>query len=84
MSSFARSDNRLTLLASQLIQRSDDNAETLKKRLATYHKQTGPVTDYYRKKGIWEQIDAAQSPAVVWQSISAILSKPAQAEKRAS
>lgn len=36
-----------------LIQRSDDNAETLKKRLSTYHAQTGPVVDYYRKKGIW-------------------------------
>ena len=28
-----------------LIQRSDDNADTLKKRLGTYHDQTGPVTD---------------------------------------
>ncbi|KAK0524761.1 adenylate kinase [Tilletia horrida] len=55
-----------------LIQRSDDNAETLKKRLATYHKQTGPVTDYYRKQGVWYGIDAAQSPQVVWQSINAI------------
>ena len=57
-----------------LIQRSDDNAETIKKRLATYHKQTGPVTDYYRKKGIWQPIDAAQAPPVVWRSISGILS----------
>lgn len=36
-----------------LIQRSDDNAETLKKRLSTYHAQTAAVTDYYRKQGIW-------------------------------
>ncbi|MCO5556528.1 hypothetical protein L7F22_010077 [Adiantum nelumboides] len=36
-----------------LIQRSDDNAETLKKRLGTYHAQTAAVTDYYRKQGIW-------------------------------
>ncbi|CAD6930524.1 unnamed protein product [Tilletia controversa] len=55
-----------------LIQRSDDNAETLKKRLATYHQQTGPVTDYYRKQGVWAPVDAAQSAQVVWQSISAI------------
>ena len=34
-----------------LTQRSDDNAETLVKRLETYHKITGPVVDYYRKKG---------------------------------
>ncbi len=55
-----------------LIQRSDDNAETLKKRLATYHAQTAAVTDYYRKQGIWAPVDASQSPKVVWQSISAI------------
>ncbi|KIS69550.1 putative adenylate kinase [Mycosarcoma maydis] len=55
-----------------LIQRSDDNAETLKKRLATYHAQTAAVTDYYRKQGIWAPVDASQSPKVVWQSIQAI------------
>ncbi|THU76955.1 adenylate kinase 1 [Dendrothele bispora CBS 962.96] len=49
-----------------LIQRSDDNVETLTKRLATFHKQTGPVVDYYKNKGLWQGIDAAQSPSVVW------------------
>ncbi|KAK4684400.1 adenylate kinase, partial [Tremellales sp. Uapishka_1] len=56
-----------------LIQRSDDNAETLNKRLSTYHQQTGPVVDYYRKTGVWTPIDAAQSPKLVWGSISEIL-----------
>lgn len=56
-----------------LIQRSDDNAEALKKRLATYHKQTVPVVDYYRKTGIWTGIDAAQSPKLVWSSIQEAL-----------
>ncbi|EPQ32413.1 uncharacterized protein PFL1_00609 [Pseudozyma flocculosa PF-1] len=55
-----------------LIQRSDDNAETLKKRLSTYHAQTAAVTDYYRKQGIWAPVDASQAPSVVWQSINAI------------
>jgi adenylate kinase len=55
-----------------LIQRSDDNAEALKKRLATYHKQTTPVVDYYRKTGIWKAIDASQQPGQVWKSLLAI------------
>lgn len=55
-----------------LIQRSDDNAEALKKRLATYHKQTGPVVDYYKKTGIWKAVDAAQEPNQVWKSLLAI------------
>ncbi|KAI9274510.1 adenylate kinase-domain-containing protein [Phascolomyces articulosus] len=58
-----------------LIQRSDDNAETLKKRLDSFHKQTGPVVDYYKKKGIWYGVDAAQSPKAVWASLSAIFDK---------
>jgi adenylate kinase len=52
-----------------LIQRTDDNAETLKKRLGTYHAQTAPVVSYYQKKGIWSGIDASQEPGVVWKSL---------------
>ena len=52
-----------------LIQRSDDNEGTLKKRLGTYHEQTGPVTEYYRKTGIWTKIDASQEPGQVWKSL---------------
>lgn len=52
-----------------LIQRSDDNEEALKKRLGTYHAQTAPVTDYYRKTGIWKKIDASKEPGEVWKSM---------------
>ncbi|KAK4698030.1 adenylate kinase, partial [Lecanoromycetidae sp. Uapishka_2] len=52
-----------------LIQRSDDNAETLKKRLSTYHDQTSPVVAYYQKTGIWKPIDASQEPGQVWKSL---------------
>lgn len=52
-----------------LIQRSDDNVETLRKRLSSYHQQTAPVVDYYKAKGIWKPIDAAQAPPVVWESL---------------
>lgn len=52
-----------------LIQRSDDNADALKKRLVTYHKQTFPVVGYYKTKGIWQGIDASQEPGQVWQQL---------------
>jgi len=58
-----------------LIQRSDDNADTLKKRLGTYHDQTGPVVSYYRKSGIWSPIDASQEPGHVWKSLLGVLEK---------
>ena len=52
-----------------LVQRSDDNAEALKKRLVTYHAQTAPVVGYYKKTGIWKGIDASQEPGQVWKSL---------------
>ncbi|KAK5997364.1 Adenylate kinase [Cladobotryum mycophilum] len=56
-----------------LVQRSDDNAEALKKRLSTYHKQTTPVVDYYQKTGIWTGLDASQQPGQVWKNMLDIL-----------
>lgn len=52
-----------------LVQRSDDNADALKKRLVTYHEQTAPVVGYYKNTGIWKSIDASQEPGQVWKSL---------------
>ena len=52
-----------------LVQRSDDNADALKKRLATYHKQTEPIVKYYQKTGHWAAVDASQNPKNVWSDI---------------
>ena len=62
-----------------LIQRSDDNADTLKKRLGTYHEQTGPVVGYYQKTGIWKAVDASQEPGQVWKSLLGIFDKDPKA-----
>ena len=37
---------------SKLIQRKDDNEETIKSRLNSYYKETAPIVDYYDKKGV--------------------------------
>ena len=34
----------------KLIQRADDNEETIRKRLQTYHEETNPLVDYYEKQ----------------------------------
>jgi len=36
---------------SKLIHRDDDKAEVISKRLATYHKQTEPIVEYYNSSG---------------------------------
>jgi len=53
-----------------LIQRSDDNAEALKKRLEAYHKQTKPLVEYYAKRGLHKYVDAAQPPDNVFAKIT--------------
>ncbi|KAI0081437.1 adenylate kinase [Panus rudis PR-1116 ss-1] len=58
-----------------LVQRSDDNVEALRKRLAVYHTQTGPVVEYYKKKNLWHPVDAAQSPSVVWENLRSIFTR---------
>ncbi len=37
--------------------RSDDNLDTIRKRLDVYHKQTAPLRDYYLGKGRYHKID---------------------------
>ena len=44
----------------ELIQRDDDKPEAIKNRLAVYRKQTAPLIDYYRGKGLLKDVDASQ------------------------
>ena len=37
--------------------RSDDNEETIKKRLDVYHNQTAPLVEWYEKEGLRRHID---------------------------
>lgn len=54
-----------------LIQRADDTAEALKKRLASYHGDTVPILDYYRARGVNRSVNANQGIDKVWSEVSA-------------
>jgi len=43
-----------------LIIRKDDEPETVKKRLATYHEQTEPLKNYYKAHGVLKSVDGSQ------------------------
>jgi adenylate kinase len=45
---------------SQLYQREDDRAETVKRRIQVYFAQTAPLIAYYRERGRLAEIDGAQ------------------------
>ena len=40
-----------------LIQRKDDKKETVGNRIKVYHKQTSPLIDYYKEKGLIKDFD---------------------------
>ena len=58
-----------------LIQRSDDNEDTLTKRLTTYHTQTAPLIDFYEKLGLLRKIDASKKPEEVWEQVKEVVEK---------
>ena len=53
--------------------RSDDNVETLKRRLEVYHQQTAPILPYYSDKGILKVVDGMASIDGVSGQIQGIL-----------
>ncbi|XP_065187416.1 adenylate kinase 2, mitochondrial-like [Sycon ciliatum] len=55
-----------------LIKRSDDNAETLKKRLGAYHQMTKPLVNFYRERNLHTVVNAARKPQEVSETLNAI------------
>jgi len=57
----------------RLLQRDDDTEDTVRNRLSTFHKQTAPLSDFYRDKGILIEIDGSGDIKQVSSSIEAII-----------
>ncbi len=53
--------------------RKDDNAETVRDRLANYHSQTAPLLPYYREKGLLSTVDGMADMETVTKEIEAVL-----------
>ena len=51
--------------------RVDDNPQTITERMEVYKRQTSPLLDYYRKKGILTTIDGMGTPDEVFSRIQA-------------
>ncbi|MFV0528997.1 MAG: adenylate kinase [Lachnospiraceae bacterium] len=56
-----------------LILRSDDEPETVQKRLTVYHEQTQPLIEYYCNQGILHTVNGTKDASVVFEDILAIL-----------
>ncbi len=56
-----------------LIQRADDNSETVRARLATYDEQTRPLVEYYKAAGLLHTIDGTREPEEIYEDIVRVL-----------
>ena len=57
----------------QLVQRADDNVETVSARLTTYEKQTRPLIDYYKSTGLLRTVDGTRGPEAIFQDLLALI-----------
>ena len=79
----ARNDNICDLHPeTTLVQRADDNPETVRTRLATYEEQTQPLIDYYQAAGLLNVVDGTREPEVIYQDIERILSHKGAQERQ--
>jgi len=53
----------------RLARRADDNAETIKARLATYERDTRPLLDYYEKTGRLARVDGTRDTEAIYADI---------------
>jgi adenylate kinase len=56
-----------------LVQRPDDNEQTVARRLAVYDEQTRPLADHYRAQGLLRSIDAQGDVAAVTARLLAVV-----------
>ncbi|MDP1963553.1 MAG: adenylate kinase [Reyranella sp.] len=57
----------------EFTRRKDDNAETMKTRMAAYRAQTEPLLPYYGARGVLRKVDGMASMDTVYRQISAVL-----------
>jgi len=68
-------DGKCDKCGGELYQRNDDKAETVINRLDAYPKQTEPLFDYYKKAGIYKEVNGLQHIDTVYQDVKKALGK---------
>lgn len=53
--------------------RSDDNLETIQKRLGVYHAQTAPLAEYYAERGLHHALQGTGAVAEITERIAAVI-----------
>ncbi|MDT0267773.1 adenylate kinase [Streptomyces sp. DSM 44915] len=68
-----RTEGVCDVCGGELYQREDDQADTVRHRLAVYHEETEPIIDYYREQGLVSTIPAlAPVPEVTRRALAVL------------
>jgi adenylate kinase len=59
----------------ELVQRPDDREDVIAERLAAYERQTRPLVDYYRGRGVLKDVDGMATPAAVTKTVLEVLAQ---------
>ena len=70
-----RQDQMCDLCGRQLIHRSDDREDLIKERFRTYHEETYPLTEFYKGRGLYHQVDGMRPINAVTAEILNIIDK---------
>ncbi len=57
----------------RLVQRDDDDEDTVRERLSVYRENTEPVIEHYEEQGVLERVDGEQAPDEVWEAVKATI-----------
>jgi len=57
----------------ELVQRADDNEETISNRLDVYRQQTEPLVEYYERAGLLRKVDGEGDMEVVYERLKGAL-----------
>lgn len=60
---------------STLVQRKDDEPETVRKRIQVYQEETAPLIEHYKKKKMLVDIDASKKPKDVFNNAVQVIEK---------
>ena len=68
-----KNDNVCDIDGEVLVQRKDDTVETASKRFETYHKETEPLIEYYKEKGVLINLDANGSVEEIFNRLNKVI-----------
>jgi adenylate kinase len=59
----------------KLLDRADDNEQTIRQRLEAYHKQTSPLIEFYRAQGVLHEVEGNKDPEAIAKGLLEFLSQ---------